>query len=216
MQATQEKLTKHSPLEVAIDMVKKLHAGDPNLVREGAKHHGVQVTEGNLLTPIEHHAYNFRSPQGTKEEIQAIQEATTIVAGCMDYRQSDAIAEQYTDEPTALFFFTAGGAAQPDEARFQADVEFLIQASNVSGADLDLYFHTGVCGGANYYTHGEMKTIHDGENGIAAEQEHMDQYGIQFAHALVERGIDADKIHLHRVAINEQNAVAEIEDVSFA
>ncbi len=215
MQAPQEKLTKQSPLEVAIAMVKNLHAGDPDLVREGAKHHGVQVTEGNLLTPIEHHAYNFRSPQGSKEEIEAITKSKKLVAGCMDYRQSDAIAKQYTDEPTALFFFTAGGAAQPDEKRLQADVQFLAEASRVSGADIDLFTHTGVCGGANHYTHGEMKSIHDGENGIVAEENRMDQYGTQFAHALVEQGVAAGKIRLNRVAITETNEISVIEPVAF-
>jgi hypothetical protein len=211
MPATQELTTnEHSPLFLAIQTVKRLHAGDPDLVREGAKHHGVSVTTGSMIDAITPHAYNFRIPEGTTQEIQAIKEATTLVVGCMDYRQSDAIAKRHPDTP---LFFTAGGAAQPNIERLEADVIFVAESfkSNKNQPKIELYVHTGVCGGANHFTDGAIKKIHD-ENSNQ-ESTAMEGFGIEFVRKLQMNGVPGDHIKLHAVDINNDNTIAAIRNV---
>lgn len=214
MPAQHEKTGEQTPLTLAIAAVKKLHAGDPDLVREGAKHHGVTVTEGGLLTPVEPHAYNFRSPEGTAQEVAAITHAKTLVVGCMDYRQSDRIAKEHPGSDTVLFL-NAGGAAQPNHDRLQADTEFVAEAYKQGQTpDIYLYYHTGVCGGANYFTDGKMKHIHDDPSqGEAAEKSEMDSFGKQFLDALAGRGVPGDKLHLYRIDLDAKDAVAGITPV---
>lgn len=221
------KLTIELPADVAlkyaITTAHYIHAKDPDLVREGAKHHGVPVSEKTLLEAIEKRAYNFRVPHGDRQnkemkavreaEFQAIMEAKHIIVGCMDYRQSDAIAAQHREKNT-FFFFTAGGAVQPTDDRFSADVRFVAIAAQASGADVDLYYHTGVCGGANHFTDGKMKHVHEHE-GLKGEIAQMDPYAMGYAQELVEFGIGQNRIKIHRVDINDQNEVMSIVDIPF-
>lgn len=210
-------------LKHAITTVHHTHEKDPDLVREGAKHHGVKVSEKTLLEAIEERAYNFRVPHGDRrnklmketrqEELEAIMNAKHIIVGCMDYRQSAQISKLHQEEKT-IFFFTAGGAVQPTDDRFSEDVQFVAIAAQASGADVDLYYHTGVCGGANHFTDGEMRKIHD-RDGLAGEINAMDPYAMGFAQELVEFGINQSRIKIHRVDINDQNEVMGIVDIPF-
>jgi len=206
--------SEQTPLTLAISAVKKLHAGDPDLVREGAKHHGVQVTEGGLLKPIEPHAYNFRSPEGTAQELDALAHAKKIVVGCMDYRQSDRIAKEHPEADTILFL-NAGGVAQPNADRLQADTDFVAAAyKQGQEPDVHLYYHTGVCGGANHFTDGKMKQIHDDPSqGDMVEKTEMDVFGKQYTQALIDRGIPQEKLHLYRIDLDAKNAVVDIASI---
>jgi hypothetical protein len=212
-------------LKYAITTAHYIHAGDTKLVLESARHHGVSISDKGALEPIEEHSYNFRVPHGDRQnkamkavreqEFKAIMEAKHLVVGCMDYRQSHLIASRHPEEEKPFFFFTAGGCVQPTDDRFSADVRFVAIAARASGADVDLYYHTGVCGGANYFTQGEMKQVHEHE-GLEGEIAHMDPYAMGFAQELVEFGVNQDRIHIHRVDINDQNEVMGIIDIPYA
>ena len=121
-----------SSLQHAALRVAELHKGDADLVREGAKHHGVQVVERTIFEPVSRGIdnrgdYNPHLPTGFAEEAAKIKRAKKILKGCIDYRQSADIVddpEVGVTEGEDVIWLDAGGPAQPNEERFQADVEF--------------------------------------------------------------------------------------------
>jgi len=208
--------TTESNLAHLSDVMKKFHtafANDPNLVREGAKHHGVNVTEGTILDAPISHAYSARIPTGSKEELEAIQKAPVIVLGCMDYRQVHELYEQYGSP--AVFIADAGGAAQPNEDRFNMTVELLtaIHAVNPE-ARLILTGHIEVCGGADHFTGGKMKEIRSGKNGKEEEIEVMSNYLQKTASALKKAGVSQDVMEINLALVDEKNTFRGIKPLS--
>lgn len=188
-------------LSHALQQFHEAFQNDPDLVREGAKQHGVEVTEGTILEAPIKHAYSARIPTGSKEEIEAIEKTTKVVLACMDYRQVYEVYEGF-DKP-AVFIADAGGAAQPNEDRFHLTVELLsaIHAINPR-ATLLLTGHDEVCGGANFFTKGDMKRIRNEEGG-EKEKEVMTGFLQKLATALIDKGVAKDKISLGLALVDE-------------
>src|SRR5690242_4048893 len=79
MNATEE-------LKTAIRGVQKLFNVDADLVCPGAAMHHVQVTQGDMITPLSEGNYNARIPSGSQKEIEAVRQAKTIAFLCEDFR----------------------------------------------------------------------------------------------------------------------------------
>lgn len=194
-------------LEDAARHVAKLHAIDADLVRPGAKAHGVRVIEGDLFTPTQRHNYNPRIPRGTEGEAKRLADCQTIIGVCEDYRQSDEVVQELRLDPrkTAVFA-TAGGAVQPDSARFKADVAFYVAVFDVNPqAEIKLTYHNHVCGGANYFTGKEMEQVFaDPHRGPSVETEKMDAYGLRMYEAIKAVRYEA-KVSLYRSNVGPDN-----------
>lgn len=210
----------NNPLEQGVNMlegiqrvakrVAQLHAGDADLVREGAKHHGVQVVERTLFEPLESGQYNPHLPTGSEEEAQRLSKVRKFVKMCMDYRQSGDVVsdpELGITEGEDAVWADAGGAAQPDQERFDADVDFVVAVAQVNPtAEFMFLVHDHVCGGANFYTKGEAKRVRE-EEGSEAEDNFMVGYGHRFAEAVLAKAPNANvRMGLAKVDDNEEYA----------
>ena len=207
-----ENMQKIQRVREAMQRVHKLYESDPDLVREGAKHHGVEVVVGNMIDPIAKKAYNARIPEGTEEEIAAVQQQDAVIGvQCMDWRQSKDLADMI--HPNASIS-TAGGAAQPDDERRQALVDLLVAIHEFNPtAKFELFAHTGVCGGMNHFTHGEAKKVHD-EQGPEIEFDLMAESVQQMRDAMLEADVAPSAIAQPRiVVIGADNTIADIVSV---
>jgi hypothetical protein len=196
-------------LHIAIQAVQKLFHGDADLVRPGAAAHNVEVTEGNMITPLSEGNYNARIPDGSKEEIEAIKRASTIAFICEDFRQSHKAAQEFKAD---IVFASAGGVVQPDTIRREAMVNLAVTIHRVNPhATFKFAFHTEVCGGAKHFTGGEGGTIDtiykrygvDGDKGELAE---MTKYAKQFVAAAQRAHLPEDRIELHAVHLHKSHS----------
>lgn len=188
-----------------------LYQGDGDLVRPGAEHHGVQVVEGDVFDPLSRGNYNFRIPRrvdGASARRLIGAKRTTWV--CEDYRQSAEAAEALGLRPETgddAVFGVAGGAAQPEQSRFDAMVDL---SASLYGANPEMeqvfVVHDEVCGGANYYTNGEMKEIRE-EQGVNAEQSRMIGFRTRLVDALIKRGVDPKKIKVGLAVVDQDKFV---------
>lgn len=174
-------------VEDAAKRVARLHSMDADLVRSGAKAHGVSVVEGDLFKALVKHNYNPRLPAGTEREAEKLGQVSSLLVVCEDYRQSYEVANDHvlalSLDNTAVLA-TAGGAAQPDTERFTGDVSFLSAVLGLNPrAEVVLTHHIGVCGGANYYTNGHMKEVRE-KFGVGQEIEEMNNYGARMYEAI--------------------------------
>jgi len=196
------------------ELVARLHAGDADLVRPGAEKHGVNVVEGDLFTAMSPGDYNPRLPEGSREEAEKLSKACRMLVVCEDYRQSADVAEDLGINPKQdAVFATAGGDTQPDQARFEADVNFLTAILRMNPSlKLILTHHIGVCGGANHYTSGEMAKIRAGEKGEEKEIEEMNRRGKQMYDAIIKEVPEATvKQYLVMVDVdNEYKGMIEV------
>lgn len=200
----------------AASKVNELHNGDADLVRPGAKHHGVRVIEGDLFTPTDKGNYNPRIPNGSKEEAQRLAQVSTLLGVCEDYRQSDEVVhspELDLDLQNTAIFSTAGGDAQPDQQRFEADVNFYVSFLDLKpDARVILVHHTNICGGANYYTSGEMKQIRETE-GKDGEVKKMNEFGGKMFDAIRMRKPNAN-VSLWLSEVGEDNHFERLTQVA--
>ncbi len=190
-------------LNIAILAVQKVYSNDANLVRPGAIAHKVDVTEGNMVTPLSEGNYNARIPDGTPEELEAIKQAGTIAFICEDFRQSHKAAQEFQAD---VVFASAGGVVQPDNIRREAMVNLAIAMHRVNPrAKFKFAFHTEVCGGAKHFTGGEggsMDTIYK-QHGVEGELTEMTKYAKQFVAAVLRAHLPEDRIELHAVHLNK-------------
>jgi hypothetical protein len=190
-------------LNIAIEAIKELFHGDADLVRPGAAAHNVDVTEGNMITPLSEGNYNARIPDGLPEEIEAIKKAGTIAFICEDFRQSHKAAQQFKAD---VVFASAGGVVQPDKIRREAMVNLAVAMHRVNPqAKFKFAFHTEVCGGAKKFTGGEggtMDTIYK-KYGVEGELAEMTKYAKQFVAAALRAHLPDDRIELHTVHLHK-------------
>lgn len=162
--------------------VRRLHIeeyNDADLVRSGAEQHGVNVVEGSIFSRMSAGNYNPRLPLGTESEASQFRGAEKLLVVCEDYRQSEDVA---SDPKLGIMqvvdavFATAGADTQPDEDRFEADVAWIIAVIDLNPSiAVILTHHIGVCGGANYFTKGEMAKTR--ARSVQEEIEAMNKYG---------------------------------------
>lgn len=179
----------------ALRRVADLFAGDGDLVRPGAEHHGVQVVQAGVFDPISTGNYNFRLPEASTDEVQALVAAKRVAVVCEDYRQVGqvAAAEGFTPGVDAVIG-VAGGAAQPETQRLDAMADLLAAVAGANPeAEILLGVHTGVCGGANHFTEGGMAKL-VAEQGANAEHAAMLGFEEQLKQALIDRGVQSSQI----------------------
>ncbi len=206
----------HSAKEVAVNPIEELHIAlvavqqvfniDADLVRPGAAAHHVEVTEGNMITPLSEGNYNTRIPDGSPEEIEAIKQARTIAFICEDFRQSHKAAQEFKAD---VVFASAGGVVQPDDVRREAMVNLAVAMHRVNPrATFKFAFHTEVCGGAKHFTGGEggaMDSIYK-QRGVAGELAEMTNYAKQFVSAALRAHLPDTRIELHAVHLHKSHS----------
>lgn len=186
-------MTKRELHQAALGVI-KLYKNDADLVRAGAEQHGIAITQGGMFEPMEKGAYNLRLPDINKGEVEELGGVRSVTLVCMDYRQSWQVAQERRFQPPKdAVIAVAGGAAQPQQARRQAMVEFLgaIISCNPSVA-VNLAVHNGVCGGVNHFTGGEMQKAY--QDSPAQERKAMQGYLEDFADQLQEGGTKPERI----------------------
>jgi len=216
-QVDQEKLQR---LTDAMNTFNMITAGDADLVRPGAEHHGVEVIERGVEGPLSYGDYNRLSCQNPSQDAARAARAETVVLICEDYRQSG----QYTQErfhgrsrgtlargtqvevpQNALIITSAGGPAEFDSTRYAAHRDLLaaIFAANPS-VNFELVTHTGVCGGIAHQTGRENARILE-QKGALAEHEYMDNFVIKLIKDLQRSGVPNSKMKgLVAVVENDQ------------
>ncbi len=189
-------------LTIAILAIKKCFQGDADLVRGSAAVHRVEVTEGNMITPLSEGNYNARIPDGSTKEMNAIKQAKIVAFMCEDFRQSHKAAREFNAD---IVFASAGGVVQPDEVRRETMVNLALAMHHVNpNAKFLFAFHTEVCGGAKHFTGGEggkMDTIYKNQ-GVAGELLEMTKYARRFVADLLKAGFPEDRIQLHAVHLH--------------
>jgi hypothetical protein len=190
-------------LHIAILAVQQVFGIDADLVRPGAAAHHVEVTEGNSIKPLSEGNYNARIPDGSQEEIEAIQRASTIAFICEDFRQSHKAAQEFKAD---IVFASAGGVVQPDNIRREAMVNLAVAMHRVNPqATFKFAYHTEICGGANHFTGKKMEHIYK-EQGPEAEFEKMTQFAHEFVSRTIKSGVPNDRIELHAVTLHHGHA----------
>lgn len=193
-------------LNIAIFVIRQFFGIDADLVRPGAAAHHVDVTEGNMITPLSEGNYNARIPDGSPEEIEAIREAKIIAFICEDFRQSHKVAKECNAD---VVFGSAGGAVQPDNIRRQAMVNLAVAMHRVNPqAKFIFAFHTEICGGANHFTGKKMEHIYR-EQGPEAEFEKMTQFAHEFVSRTIKAGVPKDRIELHAVKLDKGHSTIQ-------
>jgi hypothetical protein len=196
----------------ALTVFVDLYSGDGDLVREGAKHHRVQVIEGgDVFGELSPGNYNFRIPREIDlETVRKLIKAKRVAWVCEDYRQSEEVVDALGLHPESgddAVFGVAGGAAQPEQSRFDAMVD-LSASLYIANPDMEQIFvvHDGVCGGANFYTNKGMERIVQ-EGGTEAEQAKMIEFRTKLVNALIERGVKPDKIKVGFAVVQDNKFV---------
>lgn len=186
-------------LKIAILAIQQVFSIDAALVRPGAAAHHVEVTEGNMITPLSEGNYNARIPDGSPEEIEAVKQAKTIAFICEDFRQSHKAAKEFEAD---VVFASAGGAVQPDDIRREAMVNLAIAMNRVNpNAKFIVAYHTEICGGANHFTSKNMERIRK-EQGPEAELEKMTEFAQLFVSQTKKAGVPEDRIDLRVVKLH--------------
>jgi hypothetical protein len=193
-------------LNIAILAVRQVFGIDADLVRPGAAAHHVDVTEGNMTTPLSEGNYNTRIPDGSKEEIEAIKQAKTIAFICEDFRQSHKAAHEFNAD---IVFGSAGGVVQPDNIRREAMVNLAVAMHRVNPqAKFMFAYHTEICGGANHFTSKRMERIYK-DQGPEAEFEKMTQFAHEFVSRTIKAGLPIDRIELHAVKLHKGHSAIQ-------
>ena len=192
-----------SPMEelnIAILAVRQVFGIDADLVRPGAATHHVDVTEGNMITPLSEGNYNARIPDGSQEEIEAIQKAKTITFLCEDFRQSHKAAQEFNSD---VVFASAGGVVQPDRYRRDAMANLAFAMHRVNpDAKFIFAYHMEICGGANHFTSKRMERIYK-DQGPEAEFEKMTEFAHAFISQVIKTGLPDDRFELHAVHLHK-------------
>jgi hypothetical protein len=198
-------MTDISPnLSESINRFMTFYRGDGDLVRPGAAKHQVEVRERGIFDPVMTGHYNFGLPKS--DDAVRLTQAHRVVIACEDYRQVSQVAQALQLDNTDAFITVAGGAAQPDQARFEAMVELLsaiYQANPI--ADFILVAHNEVCGGANHFTQGQMAQIRQEQDGEKLESEKMAEYVRQLKKALLAKGVNQNKVSLLMAKVTPDN-----------
>jgi len=203
-------------LSKALDKFYETFQSDLDLVREGAKQHGVELTSGGMFDMPTKGAYSLRIPgDSTKrqEEITRLKACNTLTFVCMDYRQTGQVTEE--THPDGVIA-NAGGPVQPNQDRFNASIALVRAILGVNpDVTLNLVGHVGVCGGANHFTDGHMKKLHQQDinnPGNHEEWDAMKEMLLKFYTALQEAGVKKMKVGLAK--IDNDNIYQEIEWLS--
>lgn len=216
----EEPVNPTEELKIAIQAVRKVFGIDADLVRPGAEAHGVNVTEGNMITPLSEGNYNARIPDGSEKEIEAVRKAKTIAFICEDFRQSHKAAQEFQAD---VVFASAGGPVQPDASRREAMGNLAVALHRVNpGATFIFAYHTEICGGANHFTSKGMEQIYK-EKGPEAEFEEMTKFAKDFVSQAIRAGVQGDRIQLHAVKLHKGHSpeghshqVRHIQQVSYS
>lgn len=207
-------MNPEAKVQNAVRVFVDLYRGDGDLVREGARHHDVQVVERDIFDALSDGNYNFRIPRKfDNESIKKLIGASRVAWVCEDYRQAAQVADALGLRPEGgkeAVFGIAGGAAQPEEKRFKALAD-LIAVLSQANPEMEHYLviHDGVCGGANHYTGGEMKRVRE-QQGAREEQTKMIEFRTKLVNVLVERGVNPDKIKVG-LAVVENDKFVELK-----
>jgi len=181
----------------ALSAFYELYKGDGDLVRPGAQKHGVQVIEGSIFDAPSKGNYNFRIPRVDVETATALVNSKRLKIFCEDYRQFEeavTASESNVAEGEDGVIGVAGGAAQPEEKRLEAMAELIAASAEVNPEqNYVLGIHTGVCGGAEHFTGGEMSKILS-QQGPDAEMENMVVFRTALVNKLTSLGVSPDRI----------------------
>lgn len=204
---THEALTnEEQKLLDALTRMYELYKGDGELVRPGAEKHGVRVIKGSVFDKPVRGNYNFRLMEPTVESVRALGQVRSIAVVCEDYRQFAEVVEGAHLNPGEnedAVFGVAGGSAQPNNERRVALVDVVAMAMGLNPEmQLMAAIHTGVCGGAEHFTGGEMSKLNPAE-----ESQKMVDFRSEFVNELVAKGVSQNRINVGTAIVEGHNFI---------
>jgi hypothetical protein len=198
-------------LILALDNVRRLYAGDADLIRLYANKHQIDVIEGNLLSPFKELAFNPHIPAASDEEIAAIKLATNFAVICDDYRQSAQVVLQLNNPEVVLS--VAGGPVQPEANRKSTMTNLLAQSYKTNpNIKFTCVFHNNGCVGSDYFSNGKINEIRK-SNGILGENKIMTEYALEFIQELTILGVPLTQINLYLSSIDENNRYSNLQKI---
>ena len=175
-------------------------SGDLELIRAKAEDHGIRMTSGGIYLPPTPGAYNLRTPED--DDLDQLLGNSRVLVGCIDARQSAQIWEDI--QPDA-FIAVAGGAAQPNDTRRSALVDFLATAMTFNPKlNVTLLGHDRKCGGVAHASNGSASAAFV-SGGYNAEHDLIGHYLESTVHTLLEKGISPQRITLGYAHVGEED-----------
>ena len=184
---------------------------DLGLIMEAAESHGIGWSQGGVFKQPVENQYSYRGPIETDQLLSKIQSLKSITVACMDRRQVKKVADKLSPNQGQLqdaLLASAGGAVQFNEQRLNALAQLLAACVKVNPSlRLNLAYHTGVCGGANYFhaNRGHFARMYDKKDGSAPAQEAQEMLAqaLMLKKKLIKLGVPASNIELYQANIED-------------
>ena len=191
---------------------------DLGLIMDAAETHRIGWNQGGVFDRPVENQYSYRGPISKDNFLSVILSLKSITVACMDRRQVKKVADELSPNQRQnedALLASAGGAVQFNEPRLNALAQLLAACVKVNPSlRLNLAYHTGVCGGANYFhaKRGHFARMYDKKDGSAPAQEAQEMLAqaLVLKKKLMELGVPASNIELYQANI-EDNKCGQLQ-----